>query len=105
MLGLVVIIEMPRQIRDQKTDQWLSSCPGPEGGKDWQAASYHQPTDTIILPLHNTHLNEVASLKPLNPTTENVALYIGRALKLPGEVRLMSVEVWETPENSAVFCP
>jgi alcohol dehydrogenase (cytochrome c) len=40
-----------KTIRDQKTDQWLSSCPGPEGGKDWQAASYHQPTDTIILPL------------------------------------------------------
>jgi alcohol dehydrogenase (cytochrome c) len=40
-----------RTIRDQKTDQWLSSCPGPEGGKDWQAASYHAPTDTIILPL------------------------------------------------------
>jgi alcohol dehydrogenase (cytochrome c) len=40
-----------RTIRDQKTDQWLSSCPGPEGGKDWQAASYHAPTDTIVLPL------------------------------------------------------
>ena len=39
------------EIRSQKTDQWLSSCPGPEGGKDWQAASYHQPTDTMILPL------------------------------------------------------
>ena len=40
-----------KSIRDQKVDQWLSSCPGPEGGKDWQAASYHPPTDTIILPL------------------------------------------------------
>ena len=40
-----------KEIRDQKVDQWLSSCPGPEGGKDWQAASYHAPTDTIILPL------------------------------------------------------
>jgi len=40
-----------KKILDQKVDQWLSSCPGPEGGKDWQAASYHQPTDTIVLPL------------------------------------------------------
>jgi alcohol dehydrogenase (cytochrome c) len=40
-----------QQIRNQKVEQWLSSCPGPEGGKDWQAASYHQPSDTIILPL------------------------------------------------------
>ena len=35
----------------QKVDQWLPSCPGPEGGKDWPAASYHQPDDTIIIPL------------------------------------------------------
>jgi alcohol dehydrogenase (cytochrome c) len=40
-----------QEIRAQNADQWLSSCPGPEGGKDWQAASYHQPSDTIILPL------------------------------------------------------
>jgi alcohol dehydrogenase (cytochrome c) len=32
-------------------DQWLSSCPGPEGGHDWQATSYHQPSDTLIIPL------------------------------------------------------
>jgi alcohol dehydrogenase (cytochrome c) len=40
-----------KDIIDQKTDQWLPSCPGPEGGKDWPAASYHQPSDTIIIPL------------------------------------------------------
>jgi alcohol dehydrogenase (cytochrome c) len=38
-------------IVEQKVDQWLSSCPGPEGGHDWQATSYHQPTDTLIIPL------------------------------------------------------
>ncbi len=40
-----------KTIQDQKPDQWLSSCPGPEGGHDWQAASYHQPSDTLIVPL------------------------------------------------------
>jgi alcohol dehydrogenase (cytochrome c) len=40
-----------KTILDQKVDQWLSSCPGPEGGHDWQAASYHQPTDALIIPL------------------------------------------------------
>ena len=40
-----------REIRAQKVDQWLSSCPGPEGGHDWPAASYHPPSDTLILPL------------------------------------------------------
>jgi alcohol dehydrogenase (cytochrome c) len=40
-----------KDIVDQKVDQWLSSCPGPEGGHDWQATSYNQPNDTIIIPL------------------------------------------------------
>ena len=40
-----------KTIQAQKVDQWLSSCPGPEGGHDWQAASYHQPTDALIIPL------------------------------------------------------
>ena len=36
-----------KDIREQKVDQWLSSCPGPQGGHDWQATSYHQPSDTL----------------------------------------------------------
>jgi alcohol dehydrogenase (cytochrome c) len=40
-----------QEIQGQKVDQWLSSCPGPEGGHDWQAASYHQPSDTLVIPL------------------------------------------------------
>ncbi|WP_294391495.1 PQQ-binding-like beta-propeller repeat protein [uncultured Sphingomonas sp.] len=35
----------------QKSDDWLASCPGPEGGHNWQAMSYHQPTDALIIPL------------------------------------------------------
>jgi alcohol dehydrogenase (cytochrome c) len=40
-----------KDIIDQKVDQWLSSCPGPEGGHDWQSTSYHKPSDTLIIPL------------------------------------------------------
>jgi len=40
-----------QDILDQKTNQWLSSCPGPEGGHDWQATSYNQPNDMLIIPL------------------------------------------------------
>jgi alcohol dehydrogenase (cytochrome c) len=40
-----------KDIVEQKVDQWLASCPGPEGGHDWQATSYHQPSDTLIIPL------------------------------------------------------
>ena len=40
-----------KDILNEKLTDWVPACPGPEGGKNWQAASYHQPSDTIILPL------------------------------------------------------
>jgi alcohol dehydrogenase (cytochrome c) len=39
-----------QDILDQKIGEWLASCPGPEGGHDWQATSYNQPTDLLIIP-------------------------------------------------------
>jgi alcohol dehydrogenase (cytochrome c) len=39
-----------QDILDQKVGEWLASCPGPEGGHDWQATSYNQPTDLLIIP-------------------------------------------------------
>ena len=60
----------------------------------------------IVDPLYNRLLNEVEPFKSaLNPSTENVALHIGRSLQLPPGVRLESVEVWETNANSAIYRP
>ena len=59
--------------------------------------------DKIIGPMHNRHLNELAAFSVLNPSAENVALHIAQSLRLPAEVRLLSVEVWETSQNSAVW--
>ena len=61
--------------------------------------------DVILHPLHNSHLNDAAALRGLNPSTENVALHIARSLTLPDGVRLTCVEVWETSQNSAVYRP
>src|SRR5438067_7744692 len=61
--------------------------------------------DAILLPLHNRHLNETAPFERRNPSAENVALHVGEALRLPAGVSLRRVEVWETPENSAVYRP
>src|SRR5882762_905009 len=48
--------------------------------------------DVLVAPLHNRHLNEVPPFSTeLNPTTEHVALHIGRSLRLPATVRLASV--------------
>ena len=59
----------------------------------------------IIAPLHSRHLNELSAFASLNPSTENVALHIAQNLTLPANVSLISVEVWETPENSAAYRP
>ncbi len=62
--------------------------------------------DAIVVPWHNRHLNECPPFeKELNPTAENVAFHVGRALALPKGVTLKGVEVWETDENSAVYLP
>ena len=61
--------------------------------------------DAVVAPMHNRHLNELESFKKLNPSAENVAFHIANAIRVPETVRLVSVEVWETPENSAVYRP
>ena len=72
--------------------------------------------DAVVVPWHNRHLNECSPFEGapggggagggLNPSAENVALHVGRAVgPLPAGVTLVSVEVWETDENSAVYRP
>ena len=59
--------------------------------------------DLIISPMHNSHLNDLATFKKLNPSAENVAFYIGQSLQVPRGVKVVSVEVWETRGNSAIY--
>ncbi len=62
--------------------------------------------DRVVGPMHNRHLNELEAFASLNPSAEHVALGVARSLPadaLPAGVRLARVEVWETPENSAVY--
>ena len=63
--------------------------------------------DAILAPLHNRNLNECEPFKTneTNPSAENLALYIGRALALPMGVRLLRVQVWETSSNLATYIP
>jgi 6-pyruvoyltetrahydropterin/6-carboxytetrahydropterin synthase len=60
--------------------------------------------DLVVMPMHNRHLNELEPfIRELNPSAENVAYHIARALTLPPHVRLQCVEVWETDDNSAIY--
>ena|SRR5438128_2363453 len=59
----------------------------------------------VIDPMHNRNLNDLPHFKSTNPSAENVALHIAEGIDLPMAIKLESVEVWETAENSAVFSP
>jgi 6-pyruvoyltetrahydropterin/6-carboxytetrahydropterin synthase len=62
-------------------------------------------TDLLVVPMHNRHFNELPAFKSVNPSAENVAVYVASNLGLPSAVRLVRVEVWETEGNSAVYRP
>ncbi len=59
--------------------------------------------DEVIQPMRNRRLNDLPVFAVVNPSAENVALYIARSLRLPKGIQLVQVEVWETCENSAAF--
>ena len=61
--------------------------------------------DAVLAPLHNVNLTDVEPFRRLNPSAENVAWHIAQSLLLPTHVRLVSVEVWETDTNSAMYRP
>jgi alcohol dehydrogenase (cytochrome c) len=42
---------------EQEFGNWYTGCPSTEGGHNWQAMSYHRPTNTIIAPLSQTCLD------------------------------------------------
>ncbi len=52
-------------------------------------------------------LNEVEPFDRINPSSENIAITIFDGLKacLPGQVKLASVEVWESPQSWVVYSP
>jgi len=52
--------------------------------------------DQIVSPMHNRHLNELREFAASNPSAENVALHVAQTLRLPGHIKLQTVEVWET---------
>ncbi len=58
----------------------------------------------ILDNLDHKHLNELAFFNTTNPSSENIAQYIYREMKLKAEqteVKVTSVKVWES-ENAAV---
>jgi len=58
----------------------------------------------VIMPLDHVVLNDVPAFKDLNPSTENLARHIYRALKPKcAPLRLKQVEVWESDTASVIY--
>jgi len=56
--------------------------------------------------LDHTYLNEVEPFERINPSSENIASTIYHELEQRIEgVRLVSIEVWESPESSVEYRP
>ena len=58
-------------------------------------------------PFDHVHLNEVPPFDRLNPSSENLARVIAEsaAARLPANVRVASVTVWESDRCSATYRP
>jgi alcohol dehydrogenase (cytochrome c) len=39
------------EIVEQNTKDWVQACPSTQGGHNWQAMTYHPPTNALIIPL------------------------------------------------------
>jgi len=61
--------------------------------------------DAVLAPCHDRSLNDLPPFASTNPSAENLALHIATSLTLPPGITLASVEVWETPTNSAIYRP
>ena len=48
----------------------INVCPSTEGGKNWQAMSYHQPTGLLIVPLSQSCMEFTA--RTVDPNSTNV---------------------------------
>jgi len=62
-------------------------------------------TKTVLERLDHKHLNEVDCFTEINPSSENLAMYIYRNLKgiLPKHVSLVEVSVSEKPSSKATY--
>ena len=58
----------------------------------------------VLMPLDHVVLNELPAFKDINPSTENLARYIYRALSVScAPLRLKHVQVWESDTASVIY--
>jgi alcohol dehydrogenase (cytochrome c) len=71
------------EIFNAKTNEWVQSCPSPEGGHDWPATSYDQPDDLLIIPLSQSCDEMNGHDVEMKPGSGGVAAAV-RVYEMPG---------------------
>jgi 6-pyruvoyltetrahydropterin/6-carboxytetrahydropterin synthase len=59
----------------------------------------------VIQVFDHTCLNDVSPFDKINPTAENISRVIYEALRNKIAIEIVSVEVWESPQNRAEYRP
>jgi alcohol dehydrogenase (cytochrome c) len=56
------VVQYRADIIEAQIDQWIAACPSTEGGKNWQAMSYHRQSGLLVIPLSQSCM-EIAGRK------------------------------------------
>ena len=79
-----------------------------ESGMAYDFAQLKQHLREILARFDHTCLNDVAPLDKLGPSSENIAVTIYDALQAcfcGSSVKLVSIEVWESPTTGVAYSP
>jgi 6-pyruvoyltetrahydropterin/6-carboxytetrahydropterin synthase len=86
-----------------KVEVFASAAKLGEGGLVLDFLELEAKLKEVVAPYDHRHLNDVPPFVEVNPTTENLARFFYEELrkKLPEDVTLRLVRVWEAPTYSA----
>jgi len=79
-----------------------------ETGLAYDFVQLKQHLREVLARFDHTCLNDVAPLNKIGPSSENIAATIYDALQTPfarSPVKLVSVEVWESPTTGVAYSP
>jgi 6-pyruvoyltetrahydropterin/6-carboxytetrahydropterin synthase len=106
------LIGYPGECRDLHGHTWdvevtVSGTALDEVGIVYDFKRLKEDLSAVLEPLDHSHLNQVAPFDRVNPTAENLAREICKALqdRIGPQVTITEVSVWESPVARIVYRP